>query len=172
MTNFTGYPSFTYPYQTTTAAPQQYYQQKPWQIPYQETQTLTQQQLQNQQFQNSMIWVQGEAGAKAYIVPNGTTVPLWDSENQVIYIKSVDASGKPTMTILDYNERVSSDYKKEETHIVDYATKEQFISLENQYSSFSEKIDEINKHIAQIEDKISRPRNKPHNNNQNRKGDQ
>ena len=45
--------------------------------------------------QQGMIWVQGETGAKSYMVASGNTVPLWDSENQTIYIKSVDASGIP-----------------------------------------------------------------------------
>lgn len=52
-----------------------------------------------------IIWVQGEAGAKAYLVAPGNTVQLWDSENQVIYLKSADMSGMPSMRILDYTER-------------------------------------------------------------------
>lgn len=57
--------------------------------------------------QPPMIWVQGETGAKSYLIAKGNTVPLWDSENQVIYIKSVDASGIPSMRILDYTERTA-----------------------------------------------------------------
>ena len=57
--------------------------------------------------QSSMIWVQGETGAKSYLIAKGNTVPLWDSENQVIYIKSVDVSGIPSMRILDYTERTA-----------------------------------------------------------------
>ena len=54
---------------------------------------------------NSPIWVQGEAGAKSYLVAPGTTVALWDSEAQVIYLKSADASGMPQMKVLDYTIR-------------------------------------------------------------------
>lgn len=57
--------------------------------------------------QNGIIWVQGESGAKAYMVAPGNTVPLWDSENQTIYLKTVDASGMPSMRILDYTERTA-----------------------------------------------------------------
>ena len=53
----------------------------------------------------SIIWVQGEAGAKSYLVAPNNTVQLWDSENQVIYLKSADASGMPSMKILDYQIR-------------------------------------------------------------------
>ena len=52
-----------------------------------------------------IIWVQGEAGAKSYLVAPGTTVQLWDSENQTIYLKSADASGLPSIKTLDYTIR-------------------------------------------------------------------
>ena len=51
------------------------------------------------------IWIQGEAAAKSYLVAPGTTVALWDSESQTIYLKSADASGMPSMRILDYTIR-------------------------------------------------------------------
>lgn len=54
---------------------------------------------------NGIIWVQGEAGAKSYLVAPNTTVQLWDSENNVIYLKSADSSGLPSMRILDYTIR-------------------------------------------------------------------
>ena len=49
--------------------------------------------------------MQGEAGAKSYLVAPNTTVQLWDSENQVIYLKSADASGMPSIKTLDYTIR-------------------------------------------------------------------
>lgn len=54
---------------------------------------------------NSIIWVQGEAGAKSYLVAPNNTVQLWDSESKTIYLKSADASGMPSMKILDYTIR-------------------------------------------------------------------
>lgn len=62
-------------------------------------------QMKAQPQQSGMIWVQGEAAAKSYLVAAGNTVPLWDSENTCIYVKTVDASGIPTMRVLDYTER-------------------------------------------------------------------
>jgi len=58
-----------------------------------------------QQQSNPMIWVQGETGAKSYLLSPNTTLPLWDSEKQTIYLKSADASGMPSMKILDYTIR-------------------------------------------------------------------
>ena len=51
-----------------------------------------------------LIWVQGEAGAKSYIVAPGANVLLMDSESQRFYIKSVDGSGMPTMKVYEYKE--------------------------------------------------------------------
>ena len=66
-----------------------------------------QQSPQNQQNQQNtgIIWVSGEAGAKAYLVAPNTTVALYDSEAQTIYLKSADASGMPTIKTLDYTIR-------------------------------------------------------------------
>lgn len=43
----------------------------------------------------AILWVQGEAGAKAYPVAAGNSLLLMDSERQVFYIKSTDSSGMP-----------------------------------------------------------------------------
>ena len=52
-----------------------------------------------------VLWVQGIEAAKAYPVAPNATVQLWDSEAQVIYIKTADASGMPSMKIIDYTIR-------------------------------------------------------------------
>lgn len=44
---------------------------------------------------NSIVWVQGEEGAKAYPIAPGNTVLLMDSESPVIYLKRADLSGRP-----------------------------------------------------------------------------
>ena len=82
--------------------PQQY--QQGTQMPLQNQQQAQPNYQQNQPT-NNLIWVQGEAGAKSYMVAPNTTVQLWDSENQVIYLKSADASGMPSMKVLDYKIR-------------------------------------------------------------------
>ncbi len=72
------------------------------------TQQQSQQQAQPQQ-SNAMIWVQGEAGAKSYLVAPNTTLMLLDSENPVFYIKRTDASGMPfPLRIFDYKERIGN----------------------------------------------------------------
>lgn len=74
---------------------------------------------------NGITWVQGEAGARGYPVAPGQTVQLWDSDAQVIYLKSADASGMPSMKVLDYEIRETASpanaLKKN-----DYITREEF----------------------------------------------
>lgn len=60
---------------------------------------------QTAQNNSGIIWISGEAGAKAYLVAPNTTVALFDSENQTIYLKSADASGMPSIKTLDYTIR-------------------------------------------------------------------
>lgn len=79
---------------------------------------------QNTQQQNGIIWVQGESAAKSYLVAPGQTVQLWDSEEKVIYLKSADASGMPSMKVLDYTIRGEAEAKPTE-----YATKEDLNAL-------------------------------------------
>lgn len=54
---------------------------------------------------NDLIWVQGEAGARAYMVAPGRTVVLWDAEAATLYVKTADTNGMPSMRILDFTER-------------------------------------------------------------------
>lgn len=83
---------------------QQYYPQQQQYTPIPQQQQMASQQSQPQT-NSSIIWVQGEAGAKSYLVAPNTTVQLWDSENQTIYLKSADGSGMPSMKVLDYKIR-------------------------------------------------------------------
>ena len=58
-----------------------------------------------QQPQQNVIWVQGESAARSYLMAPNTTLPLWDSEANVIYLKTTDAAGMPSMKVLDYTVR-------------------------------------------------------------------
>lgn len=87
----------------------------------------------NQQSQNSgIIWVQGEAGAKSYLVAPNTTVQLWDSESQVIYLKSADASGMPSMRVLDYTIRENGSQSVQNAEKSDFATKDDILYIQKQ----------------------------------------
>ena len=60
-----------------------------------------------QQTNNGLVWVQGEAGAKSFLVAPGCTVMLMDSEGERFYLKSADASGMPLpLRVFEYKERI------------------------------------------------------------------
>lgn len=80
--------------------------------------------------QTALTWVQGEAGAKSYLVAPNSTVTLWDSEAQVIYIKSADATGMPSIRTLDYTIRGEVKDAKP-----DYATKDELEALRKEIVS-------------------------------------
>lgn len=105
----------------------------------------TYQTQQNQPMQNNqgLIWVSGEAGAKAYLVAPNTTVQLWDSEENVVYIKSADSSGMPSMKILDYKIRGNTPESSIKERREDFATKEDIYALQNKYAEIERKIAEI-----------------------------
>lgn len=60
---------------------------------------------QPQQNNDGIVWVQGESGAKSFLVAPNRTVLLMDSESQKFYIKTSDASGMPLpLRVFDYTE--------------------------------------------------------------------
>lgn len=97
------------PYNYSQYQPNGGYQTVPNQwYPYYQTPTSTQMTSMNQMQQpqqpvqnnqptgnQGFVWVQGEAGAKAYPVAAGNSVLLMDSESPVLYMKSTDISGRP-----------------------------------------------------------------------------
>nr|DAE74823.1 MAG TPA: hypothetical protein [Caudoviricetes sp.] len=85
-----------------------------------------------------IIWVQGEEGAKAYMVAAGNSVLLMDSENSVFYIKSTDASGMPQpLRIFDYTERGKQAPQKTETVDDKFVTRAEFDALRARFDALT-----------------------------------
>ena len=117
---------------------QQYYPQA-----YQ-TAPVVNQQTNQQQASGGIIWVQGEAGAKSYLVAPNQTVQLWDSENQVIYLKSADASGMPSIKTIDYTVRGSQGLSEAfEADKGKFISIDQFKSLQSELEALKADIDKI-----------------------------
>lgn len=106
----------------------------------------------NMQTNNSFAWVQGEAGAKSYPVARGTTVPLFDSEGDYVYFKSVDNNGVPlplvTKMLCDPPVEVKAEVIKEEVvqpqiDLSNYVTKEKYEEIKNKYTDLEFRILEL-----------------------------
>lgn len=87
--------------------------------------------------QNQIIWVQGEAGAKSYLVARGETAVLWDSENPYIYIKSADMSGMPSMRIFEITEKTGNIQNVAKVDTIEYVTRTEFDELKRQFDKFN-----------------------------------
>ena len=71
-------------------------------------------------------WVQGEAGARSVPVQPGQKVLLMDSETNVFYVKSSDASGMPLpLRIFEYKEVNKVATTAEDAGAHDYVTHEE-----------------------------------------------
>lgn len=94
-----------------------------------------------QQQNASIIWVQGEAGAKSYLVAPNQTVQLWDSESQTIYLKSADASGMPSIRTLDYTIREDVARSPKIEAQSDFATKDDVEYLKGEIKALKAKLE-------------------------------
>ena len=96
-----------------------------------------QQQPQVPQTNQGILWVQGEAGAKSYLVAPNTSVLLLDSENSQFYIKTTDQAGMPTLRTFVYQEVTGSPQnaqKQPETNLDDkYVTRQEYNDLRGKY---------------------------------------
>ena len=96
-----------------------------------------QQQPQVPQTNQGILWVQGEAGAKSYLVAPNTSVLLLDSENSQFYIKTTDQAGMPTLRTFVYQEVTEAPQnaqKQPETNLDDkYVTRQEYNDLRGKY---------------------------------------
>lgn len=116
-----------------------------YQVPAYYPQQMTNQYAYQQQPQqnNGIIWVSGEAGAKAYLVAPNTSVILWDTESQTIYVKSADATGLPSMKTLDYTMRESISPEAKISPVSDYATKDDISIIKAEISEIRANIESM-----------------------------
>ena len=124
------------------------YYQPQYQVPYLQGTQMSQANQSQQIPNNNLIWVQGEAGAKSYLVAPNTTVQLWDSETQRIFLKSADASGMPSMKVLEYTIRDQTPVNApvaastpQVTNPPDYATRAEIEALAAQIDALKAEID-------------------------------
>lgn len=88
--------------------------------------------MQNQQTNGGIIWVQGEEGAKAYLVAPGESRLLLDSEGNHFYLKSTDIQGMPQpLRVFDYVERTGQRQPAQAASVQtdEYVTRQEFNAL-------------------------------------------
>lgn len=111
-------PGYNYPYNANP------YMQMPYQQPY-------------QQPINGLTQVVGIDGAKAYQIPPNSRVPLFDSNEDIFYVKSSDNEGKSTIRIFKFEE------VKNDDPATNFATKDDISTLTNGLNTLNGKFDMI-----------------------------
>ena len=89
---------------------------------------------------NDMIWVLSEVEAQSYPVAPNNSVILWDKNNDVVYIKSVNMQGVPSMRVLDYKERTPDNAPKTPVEHEckcgsKFVPKEDFVALQSEFEA-------------------------------------
>lgn len=96
---------------------------------------------------SDLIFVLNENEASSYLVAPGNTVTLWDKNEPVIYLKSVDAQGMPSMRVLEFTERLPEPRRSSQTGVDagegKYASAEAFASLRGEVDSLREKLEAL-----------------------------
>lgn len=143
------YPVYTQnypqPYQDRLAQLQSQYQQT---IPQQQMQPAQQVPQTNQ----GLLWVQGEAGAKSYLVAPNTTVLLMDSEGSRFYLKSTDNAGMPNLRTFEYAEVTQGAIQPVNPAPKDfdskYVTREEYMDLQIKYKEILDRLNNFPSSIA------------------------
>lgn len=104
-------------------------------VTYPQTQPMSYPQYQQTQ-STGINWVQGIEGAKAYPIAPNANVMLMDSSANTFYIKSADATGRPTISLYDYEERKVGNSSTADANTANFVTKDE---LEEILSGFVKK---------------------------------
>lgn len=78
--------------------------------------------------QSGIIWVSGDQEASLYPLAPNNAVALWARDGKTIYLKSADATGKPSMKVYDLVERTetaSDGVSESDGKLPAYATKDE-----------------------------------------------
>lgn len=106
---------------------------------------------------NDMIWVLNENEATSYPVAPNNSVVLWDKNEPIIYVKSVNNQGMPSMRVLYFEERNATPSnppknapKTHECTCGDkFATKEQINALEGKINDLTAKYEELSRPVVE-----------------------
>ena len=130
---------YQYTYQTQMGAPMDklaQLQAQQYQMPQQPTQPP--------QTNQGLLWVQGEAGAKSYLVAPNTTVLLMDSEGSRFYLKSTDNAGMPSLRVFEYSEVLQNTPQVSQNTQADldskYVTRAEYDTLNAKYMEILERL--------------------------------
>lgn len=117
---------------------------------------MQQAQAQPPQTNQGIIWVQGEAAARSYLVAPNSTVLLMDSETQRFYLKSANNAGMPSIQIFEYSEVTQNAPQAAQSvpnNLDDkYVTRQEYDALQAKYAEILDMIDSFRAPVVVSED--------------------
>lgn len=140
-------------YNTYAGMMAQPYQDRLAQLQNQYQQAVNVPQMQQNPINQGLLWVQGEGGAKSYLVAPNSTVLLMDSDAQRFYLKSADNAGMPSLRTFEYSEihqnALQAPYGNEKDLDNKYVTREEYEGLKRQYADIMDRLQTLtNQDIA------------------------
>lgn len=115
-----------------------------------------QQASQPPQTNQGILWVQGEAAARSYLVAPNSTVLLMDSETNRFYLKSANPAGMPSMQIFEYSEVLQNAPQAPQSAQANlddkYVTREEYNALQCKYAEILDKLDSFHAPVVASED--------------------
>ncbi len=92
---------------------------------------------------SGILWVQGEAGAKSYLVAPGNTVQLMDSEANRFYIKTTGLDRVPhPLRIFEYTE-IFPEEVREQPKTSNLVTREEYDALKGRMEELFKKFEQL-----------------------------
>lgn len=92
---------------------------------------------------NGLVSVTGMEGAKAYSLPPNSSMPLFDADEDMLYVKTTDAAGYPTIKAFSFKPVEAPAEERP-----DYVTRADFDAL-------VERIDKLTKRREQVQQERS-----------------
>ncbi len=138
------------PYPNQFSQPYQYPYQAQAPIPMDNLSQLRAQQYQMPQMQppqtnQGLLWVQGEAAARSYLVAPNSTVLLMDSDTSRFYIKSADNAGMPSLRVFEYSEVLQNAPQAPQSAQINlddkYVTREEYNTLQGKYADILNRLE-------------------------------
>lgn len=100
--------------------------------------------------QISNVWIYDESEIANYPIAPNNAVRFWIANKQVFYEKSADATGKPTLKVYDYTERIvkpSDGGNSEDGKSPAFATRDELGAVVGAIKDYSESLSKINSEI-------------------------
>lgn len=119
-------------------------------------------QMQVQQPVNGLTRVTGIDGAKAYQMPPNSVAALFDDSYDIMYVKSTDGAGFPTIRIFDfYEHKEEAPVQKQSVNFENFATKQELQTLQSQIEEVKGMISNGKQSVPEQQSATANEQNRP-----------